>query len=200
MKKQVLTLTICLAMTASAAFASSTASATMTATQKQVAPAPVGCPCSANVPTDKKMTPEQFRQKMEEKMAKHRDALYCKLGLSAEQKAKALELDAKNRTEAKVLIDKIQEERTKLTDLKSKNACPVMIMEQKQKLRAAKKELHKHFAASEKCFEAILTKAQLEKFTKIKEERKAEFKKHRKNKGHCGCHRPPHNMEPPMEK
>lgn len=200
MKKQILTLAICLTMTATAAMASSTASATMTATTKQTAPAASGCPCSDSTPSATSMTKEQFRQKMEERMAKHREALYCKLGLTPEQKAKAIEMDKKNRADARNLIDKVQEERIKLTDLKSKKACPVEILEQKQKLRQAKKALHKHFAASEKSFETILTKDQLAKFQAIREEHKAKLKKHRKCKGNCPCHKHPHTFEPPVEK
>lgn len=200
MKKQVLTLTICLVMTASSTLAASTVSTT-----KQVAPVPAGCPCKLGQPCDEKMTKEQFKQKMEEKMAKRREALYCKLGLTPEQKAKAVSMDTKNRTEAKALIDKIQEEKAKLIDLKSKNACPVKVLEQKQKLKSAHKALRKHFAASEKNFETILTKDQLAKFNVIKEERKANFKKHCKGKGHykckkgCPCHKHPRTFEPPVK-
>lgn len=205
MRKQVLTLTICLAMTASVAMAASTAPATMTTTMKPAAPSVSGCPCSEAAPSVAPMTKEQFRKKMEERMAKHREALYCKLGLTPEQKAKAIEMDKKNKTEAKTLFDNIQGERTKLTDLESKQASSVAILEQKQKLRAAKKALHKHFVASEKSFEAILTKDQLAKFNAMKKERKAEFKKHCKCKGHCKCkkgcpcHKHPHMFEPPMD-
>lgn len=206
MKKQVLTLAICLAMTASAAMAANSASSTMTATTKQTAPVTTGCPCAANMPAEKQMSKEQFHQKMEEKMTKHREALYAKLGLTPEQKAKAIAMDKKNRTEAKGLFDKAKEEKTKLTELKEKKACPVEILEQKQKLKTARKALRKHFAESEKSFEAILTKDQLAKFEAIKAERKAEFKKHCKCKGHCKCkkgcpcHKHPHMFEPPVGK
>jgi len=186
MEKRILTLTICLALTASSAFASSTVTSTMKLTTNQAESAP--CPCSVTPTAEVPLTKEQFMQKMEEKMAKHREALYCKLGLSVEQKTKAEELDAKNKADARPLMDKVQEERAKLTDLKAKKACSVKIMEQKQKLRDAKKALHKHFMASKKSFETILTKEQLTKFKTIKAENRTKMKKHCKCKGHCHHH------------
>jgi hypothetical protein len=198
MKKQVLTLTICLALTASSALANSTAKTTMKLTTQQANKAAEpkseitgDCPCKASPTAECPLTKEQFKQKIEERMAKRREALYCKLGLTPEQKTKAVAMDTKNRTEAKALVDKIQEERIKLMDLKSKKACPVCIVEQKLKLRTAKKALHKHFATSEKSFEAILTKDQLTKFNAIREEHKARFKNHGKCKGNYPCHKHP---------
>lgn len=200
MKKQILTLTLCLALTASSAFASSTAKVTTQAKPQQakaVAPQaekPCACPCETSA-----MTKEQFKQKFEERMTKRREALYEKLGLSQDQKAKALDLDKKNREEAKPLMEKLHEEKTKLNDMKSQKCCPVKLMEQKQKVKEAKKALRKHFMASEKNFEALLTGEQLTKFKAIKEERKAKFKKHCKCKGNCPCHKHPHMVEPPVQ-
>lgn len=202
MKKQILTLTMCLALTATSALANSTAKATMKVTAPQaakpVAPkteeTPCGCPCEATAPTK-----EQFKQKFEERMAKRREALYTRLGLSQDQKTKAIELDKKNRTEAKPLMEKLHEEKAKLNDMESKKCCPVMLMEQKQKVKAARKALRKHFMASEKNFEALLTNEQVAKFKVIKEERKAKFKKNCKCKGHCGCKKTPHMFEPPVK-
>lgn len=199
--KRILTFAVCMAMSAPLALANTTATSTMKLTTqqsaKEVAPkagAAVPCPCQSNA-SETQLSKEQLRQKFEEKMTKRRDALYCKLGLTPEQKAKAVELDTKNRTEAKPFFDKIQEERTKLMELKAKNACPVELIEQKQKLRAAKKELRKHFMASEKNFEALLTKEQLTKLQAIRAENKAKFKKHCKCKGH-GHHKQPQMLEP----
>lgn len=193
MKKRILTLTICMILTASSAFANSNTTApAMKLTTQQADKATPNCQCNASGNT--LPTQEQMRQNFEEKMTKHREALYSKLCLTSEQKAKAIELDKKARTEAKPLIDKVQEERTKLNDLKTKNACPVAILEQKQKLKDARKALRKHFKDSEKSFEAILTKEQLVKFKAIKEERKAKFKKH------CKCHKHPQKLETPAVK
>lgn len=200
MKKQILTLTLCLALTATSTLAASTATVTMKATQqtaKTVAPQaekPCGCPCEASA-----LTKEQFKQKFEERIAKRKEALYAKLGLSSEQKSKALELDKKNRAEAKPLMEKLHEEKTKLNDMQSQKCCPVKLLEQKQKVKEAKKALRNHFKASEKSFEALLTSEQLTKFKAIKEERKANFKKHCKCKGHCGCRKHPHMFEPPVK-
>lgn len=202
MKKQVLTLTMCLALTASSAFADSPVKATMKVTApqaaKSVAPkaeeTPCGCPCETTA-----LTKEQFKQKFEERMAKRREAMYAKLGLSQDQKAKAIDLDKKNRTEARPLMEKLHEEKAKLNDMQSKKCCPVMLVEQKQKVKTARKALRKHFMASEKSFEALLTSEQLAKFKVIKEERKAKFKKNCKCKGHCGCKKYPHMFEPPVK-
>lgn len=201
MKKQILTLTMCLALTATSALANSTAKATVKATAPQVktvAPkaedTSSNCPCEATAPTK-----EQFKQKFEERMTKRREALYAKLGLSQDQKTKAVELDKKNRTEARPLMEKLHEEKAKLNDMQSKKCCPVKLIEQKQKVKEARKALRKHFIASEKNFEALLTSEQLTKFKAIKEERKAKFKKNCKCKGHCGCKKHPHMFEPPIK-
>jgi len=132
-----------------------------------------------------------MRQKFEEKMAKHRDAFYNELGLTQEQKDKALEMDTKDRVGAKPLMDKIFQERNKLNDLTSKNACPGEILKQKKELKAAKIALHDYFKESRKNFEAILTKEQLKKLEKINVERKAQMKKHCKGKGHHHCYQKP---------
>ena len=202
MKKQILTLTMCLALTASSAFANSTVKSTVKATSPQAVntvvqkaeEAPCGCPCEATAPTK-----EQFKQKFEERMTKRREALYAKLGLSQDQKAKAVELDKKNRAEARPLMEKLHEEKAKLNDMQSKKCCPVKLMEQKQKVKNARKDLRKHFITSEKNFEALLTSEQLTKFKVIKEERKAKFKKNCKCKGPCGCKKYPHMFEPPVK-
>lgn len=202
MKKQILTLTMCLALTASAAFANNTAKATIKATVPQAVKtvatkaekAPCVCPCEATAPTK-----EQFKQKFEERMTKRREALYAKLGLSQDQKAKAVELDKKNRAEARPLMEKLHEEKAKLNDMQTQKCCPVKLIEQKQKVKEARKALRKHFIASEKNFEALLTNEQLTKLKAIKEERKAKFKKDCKCKGHCGCKKCPHMFEPPAK-
>lgn len=200
MKKQILTLTLSLALTASSAFASTAKTTLKVAPQQTKAVAPKAettpsCPCETSA-----LTKEQFKQKPEERMTKRREALYAKLGLSQDQKAKALDLDKKNREEAKPLMEKLHEEKAKLNDMKSQKCCPVKLIEQKQKVKEAKKALRKHFMASEKNFEALLTGEQLTKFKAIKEERKANFKKHCKCKGNCPCHKHPHMFEPPVEK
>ncbi len=199
MKKQILTLTMCLALTATSALANATAKATVKATAPQaaktVAPkTPCGCPCEATAPTK-----EQFKQKFEERMAKRREALYTKLGLSPDQKTKAVELDKKNRAEARPLMEKLHEEKAKLNNMQSQKCCPVKLIEQKQKIKTARKALRKHFITSEKSFEALLTNEQLAKFKAIKEERKAKFKKNCKCKKNCGCKKHPHIFEPPVK-
>lgn len=202
MKKQIFTLTLCLALTASSALASGPAKPQNITPQPPTNDPPKSVPCAKNCPClDEATAPtkEQFKQKFEERMAKRRDALYAKLGLTQDQKAKAVELDKKNRAEARPLMEKLHEEKTKLNDMQTQKCCPVKLIEQKQKVKEARKALRKHFIASEKNFEAILTSEQLAKFKLIKDERKAKFKKNCKCKGHCSCKKHPHMFEPPVK-
>lgn len=188
MKKQIIAIAVCLSLTASSAFASCPC-------QKEVIKqAPQNCP-KVSQPAEKTLTKEQQKKFFEEKMTKRRDALYCKLALTPEQKNKAEELDAKNKVEAIVLIDKVKQERAKLDDLKAKKACPILICKQKQQLKSAKHALRKHFKASQKSFDSILTKEQLVKLQAIRAEKRAEFKKHCKCKGKCHCHKHPHMFD-----
>lgn len=158
MKKQILTLTLCLALTATSALA---------ATTTPVAKAPVKpatCACAKPVakaavkvvkpaaPAEVKapevvLTPEQLAKKnTEEKLAKDRECLLAKLGVSAEQKAKA-----------EPLLAKVQVEKAKLRELKAKKACPVLICKQKAEVKKAKK-----------AFEATLNKDQVAKLKSLK--------------------------------
>lgn len=205
MKKQILTLTICMTLATSSAFASGHAKSQNITPQPPTNDPPKSAPCAKNCPCQDestaktKLTKEQFKQKFEERMSKRREALYAKLGLSQDQKAKAVELDKKNRAEARPLMEKLHEEKTKLNDMQTQKCCPVKLIEQKQKVKEARKALRKHFITSEKNFEAILTKEQLTKFKAIKEERKAKFKKNCKCKGHCGCKKHPLMFEPTVK-
>lgn len=195
MKKQILTLTVCLAFTASTAFAvCPVKSTTAPKTSKN-------CPCAVPAPGEQSLTKEQMKQKFEEKMTKRREAFYNELGLTKEQRAKAIEMDNKNRAEAKPLMEKMQQEKAKLNDLTSKNACPAEILKQKKELKTARKALREHFKTSRKNFEAILTKEQLAKLETMKAERKAKMKKHCKCKGPCHCEKKPmFDMENPQKK
>jgi len=176
MKKQILTLTMCLAMTATTAFAETTTTV------------PVSVPCKAKLekPCDPCMMPnEAGKKQFEAKMNKERELFHSALGLTPEQKKKADILDQKSRTDAEPLFKKMREEKVKLMDLKAKNASNEEILKQKMALKTAKKALKKHFEASRKDFEAILTKDQLAKLKILHEQRKTEMKKHRKeHKGH----------------
>lgn len=206
MKKQVLTLTICLALTATSALASGPAKINqsqipnpnpfpqvkkVTQNPTKLDPPAKEAPCvkpgiTSNAPC---LTQEQAKKKFEEKMTKNREDLYCKLGLTPEQKAKAEALDKANRETAKPLMGKLRQERIKLRELKEKKAAPVEIHKQKQQVKLAKKALKDHFEASQKNFEAILTDCQLAKLKTLREERKSEMKKHRKHhlyKHNCG--------------
>lgn len=199
MKKQLLTLMMCMVLTATSAFAATTA------TPVKKAPCPVkatvtapakNCPCAKAAQTpcaEPALTPEQAKRKaFEEKIAKDRAELYCKLGLSEQQKLTAGALEEKTKSEMEPLFAKLHEERAKLKDLKANNACPMKIAEQKMKVKAVKKDIKKEFKAAQKSFEEILTNDQLAKFKTIKEERKAERKerRHERMKEHCKCHFP----------
>lgn len=156
MKKQILTLALCLALSATS---------TLAATTPAKAPAKSKpCACAKSVekgavkvvkpvtPEEVKapevvLTPEQLAKKnTEEKLAKNRECLMNKIGLSAEQKAKA-----------EPLLTKVQVEKAKLRELKAKKACPILICKQKCEVKKAKK-----------AFEATLNKDQLAKLKSLK--------------------------------
>lgn len=205
MKKQLLTLTLCLALTVGSAFAATPAPAKkattpvkVTATTKKVtAPAKAAattkkCPAASAVKTpapEPVLTPEQKAKKdLEEKIAKDRAELYCKLGLSEQQKLTASALEEKTKAEIEPLFAKLHDEKVKLHELKDKKACPCKIAEQKAKVKAVKKDIKKHFVAAQKSFEEMLTADQLAKFKVIKEQRKSERKELMGE--HCKCHFP----------
>lgn len=185
MKKQILTLSLCLALTATSALASGT----KTCAKKAPAKAPVAKTVQTQ-PQEAVLTPEQAAKKhFEEKMAKEREDLYCKLGLTKDQKDKAADLNAQSRESAKPLFETFHTEKVKLHELKNKKACPIEIAKQKEKVHAARKALKAHFTEERKSFEALLTKDQLAKFKALKEERKQEFKKNKKGCDcKCKCH------------
>lgn len=177
MKKQILTLTMCLALSATAPLASDAA----TVAKKTPAKVTVN-EVKTQEPT---LTPEQAAKKhFEEKMTKEKEDFYCKLGLSAEQKAKAESLDKRNRAEAEPLFQKVRAEKIKLHELNAQKASETEICKQKHQVKVAKKALKAHFEASKKAFDAILTKEQLEKAKALHEEHKAKMKEHCK----CKCH------------
>lgn len=157
MKKQILTLTLCLALTATSALAATTAPAAKApakaapcACTKPVAKAAVKVvkPAATEVKAPEVvLTPEQLAKKnTEEKLAKDRECLLAKLGVKAEQKAKA-----------EPLLAKVQAEKAKLRELKAKKACPILICKQKCEVKKAKK-----------AFEATLNKDQLTKLKSLK--------------------------------
>lgn len=173
MKKHMMALALCLVLTTASAMAASTT--TKVAPKK--APAKVVAPVANKVEAPA-LTPEQTaKQKFEAKIAQDRQDLYCKLGLSAEQKAKAEDLHRVSREKAEPLMAKLHEEKVKLHDLKAKKACPAKIAEQKIKVHAAKKSLKANREAYMKDFEALLSKEQLAKLKEIKEAKKTECKK-----------------------
>lgn len=194
MKKQILTLSLCLALTATSALASGTSTVakkapakTHVAVSKTVKPVtPVANKVQTPAPAVT-LSPEQLaKQRFEEKMAQEREARYNALNLSAEQRTKAEALDQKHRAGAEPLFCKLHQERAKLHELKAKKACPVAICQQKQAVKAAKKDLKKYFETSKKEFEAILTPVQIAKLKTLEEARKASFKDHA-NGCKCPC-------------
>lgn len=190
MKKQLLTLTLCLALTAGSAFAATTAPAKKATSPVKVTATAKKCPATTAVKASEPvLTPEQKAKKdLEEKLAKDREELYCKLKLSEQQRLTASAIEEKTKAEIEPLFAKLHDEKAKLRDLKDKKACPVKIAEQRAKVKAVKKDIRKHFQAAQKSFEEMLTTDQLAKFKVIKEERKAERKGMIED--HCKCHFP----------
>lgn len=174
MKKQMLTLAVCLALTATSSFAASCTVTPKTCTKT--------CPKATTTLTPK--CPDKMsKQNFEEKIAKEREDLYCKLNLTQEQRTNADALHQKNKTAAEPLFKKLHEEKVKLHELKAQKACAIKIDEQKLKVKEAKRALKKHMEASRKEFEAILNKDQLAKFEELKAQKKEEWKNKK-----CKCH------------
>lgn len=157
MKKQILTLTLCLALTATSALAAGTTTVAKKAAVKTTTTCAKACvktvkpaaPVVVQAP-EVVLTPEQLAKKnAEEKLAKDRECLMSKLGLTAEQK-----------TKSEPLIAKVHEERAKLCELKAKKACPCKILKQKNEVLKA-----------QKAFRATLNKDQLAKLKEIKKEK-----------------------------
>jgi hypothetical protein len=189
MKKQILTLTMCLALTATSALAAATDKVSKTTPIKPVSKVEVKATTTLEKPCDKPcdkpvLTAEQqARKQFEARMLKERELFHQALNLTPEQKKKAEAIDEQSRKEAEPLFNKAREEHMKLKDLKAKKATQEEIAKQELTVKAARKELKKHFKASRKKFEAILTKDQLAKLKILKEQRKTEMKKFKKEHG-----------------
>lgn len=186
MKKQILALSVCLTLSSTIACAATVpAKATVKVepcvAKQAVKTAEVVKPEVKPVVCPEKMT----KKKIEEKIAKERAEFYNALGLTCEQKAKAETLDKAQRTKGEPLVAKIKEEKTKLSELKEKKACPIVICEQKRNVRAAKKAFKAHLAESRKAFEALLTEEQLVKLKALNADKKDEHKKCPHKKHEC---------------
>lgn len=185
MKKQIFTLAVCLAVSATSALAETakiptkTVPVTLGAKLEQKTCETTKKPCEVMQPN------EAVKKQFEAKMAKERELFHQALNLTEEQKKKAQELDCKAKAAAEPLFAKMKEDKAKLKNLISQKAAEEEIAKQKALLSADRKALKKHFDASRKDFEAILTKDQLAKLKILHEQRKTEMKKHEK----CKCHK-----------
>lgn len=199
MKKQILTLAVCLALTATTTLAATTAPAvnkkTPAKAPQQVAAKSAVKPVATvkPAPVQEQVSPEvQARIRFEAKMNQERELMHNALNLTPEQRTKAKALDQKTREEIKPLFEKVRAEKMKLKELETKKACPIEISKQKHEVRLAKKAIKKHFEASRKKFESILTPDQIAKLKVMREEKRAErakFMKEHKMHKHCcpGC-------------
>lgn len=199
MKKQILTLTLCLVLTATSALANGIDAVAKNSSDKAASPVvkavvkntskttksvtPVTC--QANAP-EVTLTPEQLaKKKFEERLMKGRVDLYCTLGLTSEQRAKAEALDKQQRAEGEPLFTKFNTEKTKYYTMKAKNASTLEMYEQKNEVKLARKAIKAHLKTSREAFEALLTQDQLTKFTELREANKQERKKYeRRHKNH----------------
>lgn len=192
MKKNILTLTMCLALTATTALA---ASSTAVINKPAGKPAMNAAPSQAAMKREepKVLSKKEAKKSFEEKRVMERNCMYNELGLSAEQKTKAEDLDIKTRKEAEPIIKKLKAETKKYRDLKAKNASSFELWRQKQVVNSAKAKADKHFMASRNAFEAILTDEQKVKLKAYHAERKAKMEKFRKDhklgdpRKHPGC-------------
>lgn len=173
MKKQVMIVALALALTTTSAFAACCKKPETTAPMKDAQLTPC---CSK----------ESGKQKFEEKFKKEKADFDAKLGLTKEQKTKIDALDEKTKLGLDCLFAKFYTEKAKLFELKSQQACPAKIEEQKCNLKESKKAIKNYMEQSKKEFEAILTDCQLKKLQAIKEEKEKKFAQ--KYKGKCHCH------------
>lgn len=188
MKKQMLTLAMCLALTTASVWASSMSNVVPNIvtqnTQKtgEITLISNQIPVSDVTPAPTQSVKTSFRTKWDE----DREELYCKLGLTPEQRTKAKALDEKKKSDAQPLIAKFHEEKVKLHQLKAAKACSAEIDQQKIKVKAAERAIKAHMHASRKKFEAILDECQLAKYKEIRAERKKQWEKYRHHHGACG--------------
>lgn len=129
-----------------------------------------------------------------------RAALYEKLGFTDEQKTKAEAFDAKTRDGVAPLMGKLHTEAKKYKDLKAKKANIFVLWQQKQVVKAAKKDVDKFFQKSKVEFEAIMTPAQKAKFEAFEAQRKKDRAAHKHGGPKMGPKPPmgaPEHMGPP---
>lgn len=189
MKKQMMTLAICLALTTTVVLASDSSDISTQALIKNAQANEAIVPIANQTPaSDVASMPKQsVKTKFKEKWAEDKEELYCKLGLTPEQKAKAKALDEKKKMDAEPLLAKFHEEKAKLHQLKATKASSEKINQQKMKVKDAERTIKAHMEASRKKFEAILDQCQLTKYQEIRKERKEQWQKYGYHHHHCGC-------------
>lgn len=192
MKRQIMTLAVCLALTANVTWASDNGDVSTQVLTKNMHVAEAVNMVANQIPvSDVNSCPKQsVKTKFKARWAEDREELYCKLGLTPEQKAKAKALDEQKKIDAEPLLAKFHEEKAKLHQLKVAGACSEEINKQKMKVKDAEKTIKAHMEASRKKFEAILDKCQLAKYQAIRKERKEQWEKfhhHHHHHGECGC-------------
>ncbi len=132
MKKQILVLTLCLAVSASSAFAA-----------KHVKPVNEKAkPCAVS---EKKVEQAKFKSLkklkkfFEAKMAERRDAFFCELGLTDDQKTKAKAIEDKTKADMKALHKQYKADRKKIMEASKTSFEAILTKEQKAKLEVIKK-------------------------------------------------------------
>jgi len=149
----------------------------------------IGLTMGANVAMAENMPPDEPQGpppmgKYGKKPPRHVD-LDKKLNLTEEQKAKMDKNRQASREKLKPIMQKMRENRSKMEELRDSNLSEAQKREKFEVLRKERHELRKQAnvirEADMKYFESLLTDAQKKKFEKIKQERKKQMDKNRKN-------------------
>jgi len=163
MKKQILTLTVCIALSAIAVLAFIAVHQKTTPVSMQTQPS-----SEKLVNAQQTRTKTIFNAKMDEHIkqirAQSREHTYNTLGLSPEQRTKALAIELKRDANTERLFEKFIQELKERSTLKSKHASIFKIWQKEYEIYTTKNEIKNQFSNSKKEFEALLNKEQKNKF------------------------------------
>jgi len=132
----------------------------------------------------KKLTPEERKAKMEQRVMEFNKSL----GLTDEQIAKARELRANGHDKMKPLMEKKKAKFDEMRALKANSSMSVKAQDRKMEalrndMRKIDQEMRQIRRDNEQEFEAILTPEQKAKYEQIKEEGRKHFREHKRPQG-----------------
>jgi len=105
-----------------------------------------------------------------------------RLNLTDEQKAFAKKQRTESIEKIKPILEKIDNKKSEIENLKSQNASFELILKCENEIRELRKQAHEIRKSNMKAFEATLTETQLKELQKMKSEGRKEFEKYHKCK------------------